>query len=155
MCIRDRYGALMASSARGDRPWMSGVGGPDPTPFYCTAFLLSHDVFEEWSAGGLDADDAEASEVAYDLEGGVFRLVPVEPAVAAAHAPPAAAPSSAAFERGQRVRIHGLKGRADLNGRVGVVLSPPADGRYPVKVRAAGGDDESVRIKAANIERVE
>ena len=44
---------------------------------------------------------------------------------------------------------------ADLNGRVGVVLSPPADGRYPVKVRAAGGDDESVRIKAANIERVE
>ena len=33
---------------------MSGVGGPDPTPFYCTAFLLSHDVFEEWSAGGLD-----------------------------------------------------------------------------------------------------
>ena len=53
---------------------MSGVGGPDPTPVYCTAFLLSHDVFEEWSAGGLDADDAEASEVAYDLEGGVFRL---------------------------------------------------------------------------------
>ena len=151
------YSALMASSARGDRPWMSGVGGPDPTPFYCTAFLLSHDVFEEWSAGGLDADDAEASEVAYDLEGGVFRLVPVEPAVAAAHAPPAAPPAAApaVFERGQRVRIHGLKGRADLNGRVGVVLSPPADGRYPVKVRAAGGDDESVRIKAANIERVE
>ena len=53
------------------------------------------------------------------------------------------------------MRIHGLKGRADLNGRVGIVLSPPTDGRYPVKVRAAGGDDESVRIKLANIELVE
>ena len=47
---------------------------------------------------------------------------------------------------GMRVRISGLKARADLNGHMGVVLSPSSNGRLAVRCGS-----ESVLIREANV----
>ena len=66
--------------------------------------------------------------------------------------------SADAFAVGRRVRIHGLKGRQDLNGSVGSVIALPNEvGRWGVAVafRLANGRwklQECVQVKVENLE---
>ena len=55
---------------------------------------------------------------------------------------------------GSRVKVQGLQGRADLNGRIGSVISPldETTGRVGVQIfRVLGGKPEGVSIKPVNV----
>ena len=48
---------------------------------------------------------------------------------------------------GDKVRIHGLKGRADLNGAIATVLDTPEAGKYKVELPSG----EKVKVKQQNV----
>ena len=48
---------------------------------------------------------------------------------------------------GDKVRIHGLKGRADLNGAIATVLEAPEAGKYKVELPSG----EKVKVKQQNV----
>ena len=91
--------------------------------------------------------DAEAAD------GASSNAAPNEPAAAAAFTTPIAGPTMPAAEPpplvGRRVRISGLVGRADLNGRCGLALYFQLEkGRYTVRIEGTG---EEVNVKSTNL----
>eukprot|EP00964_Phaeocystis_antarctica_P022342 scaffold12388_cov53-Phaeocystis_antarctica.AAC.2 len=151
--------ALAGSGARGSAEWGSA--------FAQTGMLLNLERLQALPGDGqirFDDDGVAHVDEEEEEEEGEEEVVAEEAAAAAgphvlgargaeADCGDAKEGSAGEFAVGRRVRIHGLKGRQDLNGRVGSVIAPPNErGRWGVAVafRLANGRwqlQECVQVK--------
>ena len=148
--------ALAGSGARGSAEWGSA--------FAQTGMLLNLERLQALPGDGpIRFDDDGVAHVDEEEE-----EVEVEVAAAGSHVLGASGAevdcgdakegSADEFAVGRRVRIHGLKGRQDLNGSVGSVIALPNEvGRWGVAVacRLANGRwklQECVQVKVENLE---
>ena len=165
-------------------PATPGAAEPDPVPDVSVLRLLEGALRDD--PGGSDDDETaliarRIEDLAPETRARLLRCGPGSPAPAAtdgaataggeAPAPPQPPPAEALLpmQPGARVRVQGLTGRPELNGRVGVVLTcnggqrpgHPMRRRYGVQLDApagaaagVGGESPPLRVllKPSNVE---